>query len=104
MDLIKKYMLILKSASPRRKEILENLGLKFIVSPSNINEEKLLNEKPEEFLKRVTLEKLQMGDLDNITAISSDTIVVFEEEVLQKPVDQKVRLRLTFRPRLSRKG
>ena len=77
-------MLILKSASPRRREILAGLGLKFSVQPSDVNESQLVNEKPAEFLKRVTIDKLQAGGLE-YSAIASDTIVVCQDKILQKP-------------------
>lgn len=80
--------LILKSASPRRKEILNNLGLTFTVSPTNSNESEISGEKPLDYLNRVTLHKLESKlSIPDNTYISSDTIVVIEDQILQKPKD-----------------
>jgi septum formation protein len=81
-------MLILKSASPRRKEILENLGLKFEIQPSKADETDFFAELPLEYLKRVALLKLETANLNpNNFTISADTIVVSENKIIQKPKD-----------------
>ncbi len=81
-------MLILKSASPRRREILQNLKLNFQVNPSHINEDIQPGESPLSYLKRVTSSKLEMEKavLDNVY-IASDTIVVLDSQILGKPAD-----------------
>ncbi|TGK03140.1 septum formation protein Maf [Leptospira langatensis] len=81
-------MLILRSQSPRRKEILQSLGLEFQVLPLPINEANLDQEKPLEYLKRVTVAKLGPSSADTEQVIvSSDTIVVYQDRILQKPAD-----------------
>ncbi len=81
-------MLILKSASPRRKEILENLGLKIQIQPSQANEADFFAEMPLDYLKRVALLKLEIENLDSRhLTISADTIVVSENKIIQKPKD-----------------
>lgn len=81
-------MLILKSASPRRKQILENLKLTFQVDPSSANEDVRENELPLEYLKRVTIAKLELekSQSENVY-ISSDTMVVLGSRILAKPRD-----------------
>lgn len=81
-------MLILKSASPRRKQILENLRLTFGVDPSSANEDVNENESPLEYLKRVTIAKLELekSNPENVY-ISSDTMVVLGSRILAKPRD-----------------
>ena len=81
-------MLILKSASPRRKQILENLKLTFQVDPSSANEDVRENEPPLEYLKRVTIAKLELekSQPENVY-ISSDTMVVLGSRILAKPRD-----------------
>ncbi|HMW07589.1 MAG TPA: Maf family protein [Leptospiraceae bacterium] len=88
-------MLILKSASPRRREILEKLKLQFQVEPSNINEDKLERETPLDYLKRVTIDKLEIekSHSENIY-ISSDTMVVYENSILGKPVNEAEALQI----------
>ncbi|MCB1189268.1 MAG: septum formation protein Maf [Leptospiraceae bacterium] len=83
-------MLILKSSSPRRIQVLKSLGLKFDVLPANIDENSQPGESYLEYLKRVTLEKLEKekASKENMY-ISSDTIVVNENKMLPKPIDFK---------------
>lgn len=77
-------MLILKSASPRRKQALESLGLDFSVKPSSVSEELLQDEMPLDYLKRVTLNKLELPSGTDVL-ISCDTIVVLENRLFPKP-------------------
>ena len=78
--------IVLRSSSPRRKEILNFLGFNFQISPSNISEEYFENESPMDYLNRVTIEKLgKIAQEDKSLYISADTIVVFEEEIFPKP-------------------
>lgn len=81
-------MLILKSASPRRQQILEGLKLNFKVEPSHINEDLREQESPLSYLERVTIAKIEVEKckVDSVY-ISSDTIVVLENEILGKPKD-----------------
>ena len=70
-------MLILKSASPRRQQILKGLKLNFKVEPSHINEDLKEKESPLSYLERVTIAKLEIEKCKIETVyISSDTIVV----------------------------
>lgn len=81
-------MLILKSASPRRQQILKSLRLNFEVEPSHSNEDSLEGEDPLSYLKRVTIAKLEIEKCySNNLYISSDTIVVLEGGILGKPRD-----------------
>jgi septum formation protein len=79
-----KINLILKSASPRRKQLLTSLGLNFIVQPSEISEEVQHLETPIEYLERVTIAKLEFPVSENVY-VSSDTIVVFKGKIFPKP-------------------
>ncbi len=79
-------MLILKSASPRRKEILSHLGLEFQVDPSPIDETRNAGESPLDYLRRVTIAKLNSPSIsDSNIYVSSDTIVVRGEKMYPKP-------------------
>ncbi|OGI02440.1 MAG: septum formation protein Maf [Candidatus Melainabacteria bacterium GWF2_37_15] len=76
--------IILASASPRRKELLENIGLDFFVIPSTI-EEKI--EKIQD-VENVALEKaLDVAQKIDFPAIiiGSDTIVTINNKILGKP-------------------
>ncbi len=84
-------MLVLKSASPRRKEVLEKLGLSFQISPSTIEETLLENEHFLTYLKRVTLDKLETSKIqeENWVYVASDTIVVLGEKIFPKPISEQ---------------
>ena len=82
-------MLILASASPRRKEMLENHGLKAKIIPADIDERSLLNESPEKLVRR--LAETKAGKIASIhpaaTVLAADTVVAWGPEILGKPAD-----------------
>ena len=83
--------IILASASPRRKEILENTNIKFDIISSSIEELILGGESPCQMVMRLAFEKgidiasKHKSDL----VISADTIVVLDDNVLGKPKDEE---------------
>lgn len=83
--------LILASASPRRKELLAQIGLRFDVIPSTAPEDILPGETPEQMAIRLSLEKARevaaRPALDGRWIIGSDTIVVYGDRILGKPRD-----------------
>lgn len=82
--------IILASASPRRKEILQNTKLKFEIQKSDIEEVILENESPESMVVRLAYEKafdVAKRNTDRLV-IGADTIVALDNEVLGKPKDQ----------------
>lgn len=82
--------LVLASSSPRRQEIMEMLGLDFIIIPSRIDEEKFVNLNPLDMVKELSKAKAEeVADLvEDTLVIGSDTIVVLDGVVLGKPADQ----------------
>ncbi|MCD6582244.1 MAG: septum formation inhibitor Maf [Desulfuromusa sp.] len=84
--------LILASASPRRRELLQQIGLKFQVIPSQAEEHILAGETPEEHVVRLSLDKAtEVANRDNISGrwfIGSDTIVLCDNQILGKPQDE----------------
>ncbi len=81
--------IILASKSPRRQELLHNLGLEFIVRTADIDETMDSALAPEQEVARVSAEKaaaIKAGDDDIV--ISADTIVVVDNEILGKPADE----------------
>ena len=84
------YHLILASASPRRKALLQELGLAFEVIPAHIEELLLEHETALEHVRRLALEKGQKlaYDYPESWVISSDTIVVLDNQILGKPKDE----------------
>ncbi|KAA8494081.1 N-acetylserotonin O-methyltransferase-like protein [Porphyridium purpureum] len=86
---------ILASASPRRKEILTTLGLRFEVEPSRFEEtlDKSQFAGPDAYvLENAKLKALdvctRMSDQDYDLVIGSDTIVVQDGQILEKPVSE----------------
>jgi len=84
--------IILASASPRRKELLEQIGLEFEIITSD-QEEHYQNTIPEEIVKELALMKAEhvaseIGAKD-LLVIGADTIVVLDGEILGKPEDEE---------------
>jgi len=81
---------VLASASPRRKELLTQIGIKFRTCTSK-KEEEILRNKPEDIVKDLSYTKArdvyERGNRDAIV-IGADTIVVADEVVLGKPKDE----------------
>lgn len=79
--------IILASASPRRKELLKQIGLKFTTEPSQFEEEIKPGMKPEKLVKQLSLKKCQIvaSRHTNAIVISADTLVVLEGKILGKP-------------------
>lgn len=88
--------LILASASPRRRELMESLGLPFIVRPSRVDEETEGNLSPDELVKRLALRKAKAvaKEYPDHLVIGSDTVVVLEGQVLGKPKDREEAFRM----------
>ena len=82
--------IILASASPRRREILENVNVKFTVQSSQIEEVILENENPKDLVMRLAFEKCIDVAKKNINAlvIGADTIVVLDNNILGKPKNE----------------
>lgn len=84
--------LILASASPRRKELLEQVGIKFSVFPSSIEEDKLVLEgKPYEKARNSALIKARdvAGKFKKGLVLGADTIVAIDGKIYGKPVDNQ---------------
>ena len=87
-----KDRIVLASKSPRRKMLLEGVGLNIEVISSNVKEVIEEGENPFEFTKRVAVEKVldvldRIKPLDSVWIIGADTVVVCQGRLLNKPVD-----------------
>ena len=82
---------VLASASPRRKELLSQIGIKFRTCTSK-KEEEVLRNLPENIVKDLSYTKArdvyERGNRESVV-IGADTIVVANEQVLGKPKDEK---------------
>ncbi|EPG74534.1 maf-like protein [Leptospira fainei serovar Hurstbridge str. BUT 6] len=82
-------MLILRSRSPRRREVFDALGLLYSVDAYDIDESSFEREDSLEYLKRITIAKLGPGLRNTLDVqVSADTIVVRDGAILQKPSDE----------------
>lgn len=83
--------IILASASPRRRELLERVGLRIQVVPSTIAEDALSDETPQQHVIRLSrakaLEVAGRPDQAGRWFIGSDTVVVCDGQLLGKPAD-----------------
>jgi septum formation protein len=79
--------LILASQSPRRKLLLRQIGLRFVVRPSAVREDLWAHETPEHNAKRIALSKAVevSRSVKRGIVIGADTIVVLGKEILGKP-------------------
>ena len=88
-------MIYLASASPRRQELLRQLGVEFEVMPSNILELRQAEESPADYVLRVARDKAQFvakqvneRGLLILPVLGADTEVVLDGEILGKPQDR----------------
>ena len=91
--------IVLASASPRRKELLEQIGLQFVVEPSNHDEQVDFGLSPHELARSLSLEKAKVvaENHTNSIIISADTFVVLGDKILGKPeTDSEAREMLTL--------
>ena len=88
---LKNYKIILGSHSPRRKELLEKTGLKFIVRPSDVQEDFKNFINIEEAAKAMAnLKAKSFNDLkNNEILICADTLVSVGKKILGKPKSEK---------------
>lgn len=84
-----RYPLILASASPRRREFLDQLGLQFSVQPPHIDETPLPAEPPEDFARRMAMDKARTLAVRHRESciIAADTVVALGGTLFGKPAD-----------------
>lgn len=83
-------MVILGSKSPRRKEILEMLGIEFETYSPNVKEDISDYKNPYDYVYKTALKKglATSKQFPNNTVICADTIVTIDDEILEKPKDK----------------
>jgi len=80
--------LILASSSPRRKALLEQLGIRCEVRPVDIDESVREGETPRGYVERLALEKARAARTDDgAVVLGADTAVVVDDDILGKPRD-----------------
>ncbi|HEU4663357.1 MAG TPA: Maf family protein [Dokdonella sp.] len=84
--------LFLASQSPRRRELLRQIGREFDVLDVDVPERREPNETPEDYVSRVAREKagaglMQVAAVHDAVVIGADTEVVLDDDVFGKPAD-----------------
>jgi septum formation protein len=82
-------VIILASNSPRRRELLAQIGLVFTVSPADVDENVMPGEAPEPYAVRLALDKARFAAMraGKGIIIAADTIVLAGGAILGKPAD-----------------
>ena len=81
--------LLLASNSPRRKELLTQLGYQFDIVKIDVDESYPSDLKPHEIAEYVSAKKAKAFDLnENEILLTSDTIVALDQKILLKPKDE----------------
>ncbi len=83
--------IILASASPRRRELLDQINIRYQLNPVDLDETPFPNEAPPDYVRRLAAEKsaacvAQLGD--GLPVLAADTAVVLDELILGKPKDR----------------
>jgi len=84
--------LLLASASPRRSDLLKQMGVSFTVLAVDIDESRQGDESPVDYVSRLAMEKAQAGFArqdGQLPSLGADTIVVFDGQIFGKPRDQQ---------------
>ena len=84
--------IVLASASPRRKQLLEMLHLPVMVSPANVQEILLPGEKPDGYVQRLARDKARA--VPGALVLGADTTVVVDDQILEKPLDDEDAVRM----------
>ena len=87
--------IVLASSSPRRRQLLEMLGIAVEVRPPHIAEVRAAGEAPRAYVERLAREKA--GAVPGDLVLAADTTVVVDGEVLEKPTDTADALRMLER-------
>ena len=92
--------LCLASASPRRQQLLRQIGVSFLVDVADVDETALAGESPDDYVERLARAKAQAvwarrgGDMP---VLGADTTVVLDGEILGKPADEVAAIRMLAR-------
>ena len=82
--------LILASQSPRRRELLQDAGIRFDILPADADETEIPGEPAKQMVERLALAKADKIATAHPTAwvLAADTTVVIDGKILGKPLDQ----------------
>lgn len=81
--------LFLASASPRRAELLQQIGVPFTIEVGQVDEHQLPAESPMQYVERLARNKaMSLAKPNDVCVLGADTVVVLDGRVLGKPVDR----------------
>lgn len=85
----KQKRIILASASPRRRELLEQIGLQFEVLPGR-GEERITKERPNEVVEELSVQKAAeaAAEIADGLILGADTVVCLDDEIMGKPKNE----------------
>ena len=78
--------LILASASPRRTELLQQIGIAHAVVPANVVEEAPYPMSPHEYVRHLSQKKARAITADGVI-LAADTVVAIDDMILEKPAN-----------------
>ena len=83
-------MIVLASRSPRRLELLRQIGIQPEVLPVPVDETPAVNEAPEAYVRRITQDKAEAGAAlrPHQAILAADTAVILDRRILGKPKDE----------------
>ena len=83
-------VLCLASASPRRRDLLWQIGVPHKAVPADLDERALPGESPQDYVERLALEKAMSvrNRRERLPVLAADTAVVLEGTIYGKPVDR----------------
>lgn len=91
--------IVLASSSPRRRDLLQQIGIPFEVIPAHIDEYCRSHESARDFVQRMAQEKARgiwdiLDPTERRCVLAADTVVVIDNQILGKPVDQADAIRM----------
>ncbi|MBD1433864.1 septum formation protein Maf [Sphingobacterium sp. DN00404] len=100
LNKFKNISIILGSQSPRRKELLQKMGFDFQVVVKETDERFDVQQSPHEIVEHIAIHKMLGFDrrlFHDTLIITADTIVVYNDEVLGKPRDEKEAFQMLYK-------
>ncbi|MFK8025753.1 MAG: nucleoside triphosphate pyrophosphatase [Ilumatobacter sp.] len=88
LDVPSDWRLVLASRSPRRRELLDRMGLHVEIRPADIDETPDIGESPVDYVRRLSVEKAAAVGLPGEIVVAADTTVELDGQILEKPIDR----------------
>ena len=97
MTMIQNKKIILGSQSPRRQELLNQIGIEYDIQVYGVEEIYPTNLSPfnvPEYLAKLKSDQFKIEKLENTCVITSDTVVIYDNKILGKPINKKEALNM----------